>query len=73
MNSMPTTYEAWKRCITIDCGIPLSAEYCSMRLGALQNTDDAHTHSFTKKYGDEHLRRVTGWFTEALGELARAG
>lgn len=64
----PTSYETWQRCITVDCGIALSEEFCRERLEALADPRDPHTRRFRDLYGEEHLRMVQGWFERALDE-----
>jgi len=62
-----STYEDWKYCITVSCGIPLTSDYIEKRIARLRDPSDYHTQQFVKTYGDEHLRRVTGWFEKARG------
>jgi len=63
------TYDDWRRCITVDCGIPLTVEYCRERLRIMADSYDRTTQRFVQTWGDEHRRRVIGWFEQALAEL----
>jgi len=64
-----STYEDWKRCITVDCGIELTSDFIDKRLTALNDLDNYHTQKFKKNYGAKHLKQVIGWFKQAKGEL----
>jgi hypothetical protein len=65
------SYEDWKHCITVRCGIPLSAPYLKERIEALANPRDPMTARFVILYGPDHLARTRGWFEQALSELER--
>jgi hypothetical protein len=66
---IPETYAAWRHCIEIDCGIPLTAAYARERIAALADLRDFRTEQFLRLYGEAHLNRVRGWFAQALVEL----
>ncbi|MEM8925335.1 MAG: hypothetical protein AAGD35_17670 [Actinomycetota bacterium] len=66
--AFPQTFDEWRRCITVDCGIDLTPAFITMRLTALQDRSDAHTAQFAETYGDDYLQQVIEWF-----ELARSG
>ncbi|NOT85745.1 MAG: TonB-dependent receptor [Methylococcaceae bacterium] len=34
-NSIPQTYVAWRHCITVDCGIPLTFDFVNARIAVL--------------------------------------
>lgn len=63
------TYEDWKRCIIVDCEIPLTLGFVEDRLAALRNRADLHTQKFVDQWGEAHLEQVIGWFEQAKGEL----
>ena len=63
---IPETYEAWLRCITVDCGIPLTREYLERRITELKTATSHDVQRFRELYGENHWRRVTGWFEQAL-------
>lgn len=63
------TYEDWKHCITVLCGIPLSLPYVEQRLAALRNSADYGTQKFVAIWGEDHLVRVIAWFEQAEREL----
>lgn len=69
MPVIPRTYQEWEHCITVECGIPLTAEYVAERIAALQDRDDHHTHKFLQTYGEAHHTRTLGWFREAQAKL----
>ena len=65
-----TTYEAWRECIEVRCGIPLTQEFVDARLAELRDPDHPKTREFTKLYGTKHLDRTIAWFKRAQGELS---
>lgn len=71
MSPIPTSYAGWKRCIEVDCGIPLTVSFCERRLKALNDPRDSHTAAFRRQWGDDHLRLVIQWFQQALETDAR--
>ena len=62
---IPVTYEDWRHCITVECGIELTPEYISERISALQNGKDHYTQQFVKRYGDQYLQQVLSWFMQS--------
>lgn len=70
MSFVPDTYEAWKHCITVKCGIPLTADYVQERLNALANNTDHTTQRFIERWGAAHHQRTMVWFDMAAKELA---
>jgi len=64
-----TTYEEWKHCITVLCGIPLTTDYINKRIGELKDRNDYGTKKFIDTWGDAHLDQVMGWFEKAKVEI----
>lgn len=69
MSIIPQTYDEWEHCITVTCGIPLTADYVTQRIEALQNRRDQGTKKFIDQWGEEHHTRTLGWFREAADRL----
>ena len=69
---IPDTYEEWRHCITITCGIPLTDAYIEKRLRALRSPRDAGTARFRKLYGQHRLDRTIRWFEQARVEARPA-
>lgn len=63
--SPPQSYAQWQHCIVVDCGLELTPAYIAQRLAAFTNAHDDHTKRFVELYGEQHLQRVIGWFTQA--------
>lgn len=63
------TYDDWKYCITVICGIPLTLDYVEQRLVALRDPADNSTQKFIATWGEAHLGHVIGWFEQAQREL----
>lgn len=70
MSFVPTSYEDWKHCITVKCGIPLTPAYVAERLAALNNQTDYQTERFIDRWGTAHHARTVAWFEQAAKELA---
>ncbi|MEM8546741.1 MAG: hypothetical protein AAGF46_01135 [Pseudomonadota bacterium] len=66
----PRTYEQWHNCITVECGIPLTAKFVAQRLEVWRDESAQETARFRQLYGDEHWRAVIGWFERAEKEVA---
>lgn len=66
---LPSSYQEWKRCITVDCGIKLTRPYIEERLRALRDERDEQTKQFIRLYGKAHWQNVTRWFEQALNEV----
>ncbi|SEB01536.1 hypothetical protein [Rubrimonas cliftonensis] len=64
------TYEDWKACITVDCGIPLTHAFCLERIAELHKAEDWPTNRFVATWGDAHRLRVIAWFERAAAELS---
>jgi hypothetical protein len=68
MTAIPASYQQWKHCIEVECGIQLTAEFIDQRISVLEDTNAEETARFKRLYGDGHWRRVLGWFHTAKGE-----
>ncbi|OAX89421.1 hypothetical protein A7D16_00600 [Xanthomonas nasturtii] len=66
---IPETYDAWRRCIEIDCAQPLTATFIARRLAALQDPADHHTQQFLRRWGPAHHQQVIEWFRHALQDF----
>lgn len=65
---IPENYTEWKKCITVDCNIPLTKTFARQRLQVYENTEAEETQKFTALYGQQHLQRVIQWFTQVMLE-----
>ena len=63
------SYEDWKHCITVLCGIPLTKSYIEQRLTALRDPANNTTQKFVPMWGEQHRLRVIGWFEQARQEV----
>ena len=70
MSFVPDTYDTWKHCIMVKCGIPLTQEYVQERLVALTDDNDHNTQRFIERWGRAHHQRTVVWFEMAAKELA---
>lgn len=62
---LPTNYEEWLHCITVKCGIKLSKSFLESRLTVYLDCENLETKKFIELYGDEHLRCIVMWLTQA--------
>lgn len=69
-SAIPSNYEDWKHCITIDCNIKLTVPYIQERITALGDVQNTHTQAFAKLYGDAYRQTVLHWFQKAKQEIA---
>lgn len=67
---IPTTYEEWRACITVKCGLTLSAAYCAERRLALCDPADPMTRRFLELYGEARLSQTVAWFERAEREAS---
>lgn len=65
----PTSYDEWKHCITVICGIPLTKAYVRQRIEALKDQHEHMTSKFIQLYGEPHRQQTIAWFERALSEL----
>ena len=66
------TYEDWRRCITVDCGLKLTRDFIRARLSALRDPSLWETQRFVKIWGEPHRRRVVAWFEQAERDIRLA-
>ncbi|MDR2330229.1 MAG: hypothetical protein LBE58_11555 [Comamonas sp.] len=69
---IPKTYAQWRHCITVECGIPLSADFIAQRLAVWRNPGLEETRRFRHLYGDAHWQAVQRWFVQAAQEQESA-
>jgi len=65
---IPQTYDQWRHCITVECGLDLTADYIAQRLAVWRNVRLEETQRFRRLYGDAHWQSVLGWFERAQKE-----
>ncbi|MEO1017907.1 MAG: hypothetical protein AAFY56_09460 [Pseudomonadota bacterium] len=65
---IPDTYERWRRCITVDCGLELTSAFINTRLAELRDASAHRTRRFVEYYGEDHRTRVITWFEQAQQE-----
>ena len=65
---IPTTYEEWRHCISVEGGIPLTSDYIASRLGVWREEKTQETRRFRELYGDAYWRTIISWFERAEKE-----
>lgn len=71
-NPIPASYHQWRECITVRCGIPLTADYIEGRLQELRDTAHPRTIEFAHKYGEAYTQQIIRWFEQAAREATPA-
>ncbi|MEM6411148.1 MAG: hypothetical protein AAF683_06400 [Pseudomonadota bacterium] len=71
MNSTPKTFEEWEHCITVKCGIPLTEQFVSDRIKALEDSTDTTTQKFRNFWGNAHYVQTLEWFRQAALRVSR--
>lgn len=61
-NIIPDSFESWKHCVAVKCGIKLTAEYIEQRIQELKDQGHEHTRQFISLYGQDHYHNVLSWF-----------
>ncbi len=67
---IPQTYEQWRHCIIVECGIELTPSYLAERRQTWGNEAAEETQRFRRLYGDRHWLAVRGWFEQAARDAA---
>ncbi len=63
---IPETYDQWRHCIAVECGIALTRAFAEERLAVWSNPRADETRRFQQLYGAAHTERVRQWFGQAL-------
>ena len=63
------TYQDWRECIEVHCGIPLTPGFIGERLAELRDLGNPKTREFQRLYGEQHLERTIGWFEQAAKDV----
>jgi hypothetical protein len=67
---IPQTYDQWRHCIEVECGIPLEPNFIQARLSVLRDPANDETRRFASLYGQAHARSVLAWFEQAQTAVA---
>jgi len=67
---IPQNYQEWRRCITEECGLALTADFIGARLAIWRDEKTFETGRFRELYGDAHWQAVIGWFEQAAKEVS---
>jgi hypothetical protein len=71
--AIPASYTQWRRCIEVDCAIPLTPAFVAARLAALGDAGSEEATRFVRLYGPAHWRNVLTWFGQAQQDLRHSG
>ena len=64
----PGTYDEWRHCIEVQCGLRLTPDFIKLRLSDLRNDHAYQTQRFREMWGEQHLHQVITWFEKAEQE-----
>lgn len=70
MKAIPQTYDEWEHCITVQCGIPLTATFVANRIKALEDEKEFSTQKFIECWGEAHHAKTLEWFRQAAARLS---
>ena len=59
---IPSSYQEWKHCIEVKCGIELTEKFIEERLSELQNDTNLKTVEFVNLYGIDYKNQIISWF-----------
>ena len=62
---IPASFDEWRHCIVVECGLELTASFIEQRISALENSGEHYTQQFIRKYGAQHHQNVLSWFMQA--------
>jgi hypothetical protein len=60
------SYEEWRHCIEVKCGIPLTQTFVLKRIEELNDLDNKDTQEFIKLYGKPYKNQIVEWFTQSV-------
>jgi hypothetical protein len=63
---IPLSFDEWKKCITLDCGIALTPDFVNRRVAVLSDKNHPETRQFIGRYGEPHHNYVLYWFKQTL-------
>ena len=66
---IPETYEEWRHCITVDCGLEFTNNFVDRRIAALEDNSQHYTQQFIRRYGKQHHQSVLSWFKKVKTKL----
>ncbi|AHB48061.1 hypothetical protein W911_06165 [Hyphomicrobium nitrativorans NL23] len=66
------TYEDWRHCIEVACGIEITPAFLNARIAELSHADHSRTRRFVEVWGEAHRARVLNWFEQARNEQGPA-
>ena len=70
---VPGSYEDWRHCITVKCGLALTPAFIAARIEALEDRSDPHTQRYLSRWGEAQHARTLDWFRRARQESAETG
>ena len=70
--AIPSNYDEWRHCITVECGLELTPQFIEQRIDAMNNENEHYTRQFIRLYGRDYHQIVLGWFEQAKETLAVA-
>jgi hypothetical protein len=63
------TYEDWRRCIEVECGLTLAPDFIAARIAELSDVNNYKTRRFVETWGEPHRQQVVAWFQEAAQRI----
>ena len=61
---MPNHFEEWKRCLEVNCKIPLTKDFANSRIQIYTDNSHDETKKFIELYGINHLNNIIKWYKQ---------
>jgi hypothetical protein len=63
------SYQDWKNCIEVKCGISLTIAFVEERLSVFKDESNAEKKRFAEFYGESHCMQIASWFEQSKNEI----
>ena len=63
---IPKSFQEWKTCIEVHCGIRLTPDFVQGRLAVYTDPTNDETERFLTLYGEDHLNNIIQWYDQVL-------
>ncbi len=60
------SYEEWRYCIEVKCGVPLTQTFVRSRIEELNDAENKHTKEFVKLYGEPYKNKILEWLNQSM-------
>ena len=61
---IPENFENWKKCLEVNCKIPITKDFAASRLQIYTDDTNRETKKFAELYGSNHLQNIIKWYKQ---------